>query len=295
MKKIFLYCVLCIVYFVSNNARAEFIVPTLPDSPVYDEAWFLTGPEKIILEQKIFSLEQQTSHQIGIVIINSLQERTIEEVWVVLARSWWIGQKNLDNGLLILIAPIEREVRIEVGRGLEWVITDLVSQRIIDENMTPKFTINAYAEWISEALDRMTPLLRGEIKELPNRAPDSLWIIVSLVFWLVWWGFFLGSVFFEPSRAWWPGMITWGVFGWIVMWIAGGTLFMALIGIFVSSWVLWGVDYLFSKGIIKAMNSRPNGGRWWGWGGFGWGGGKGGGWGGFWWGGFGWGGASWRW
>lgn len=72
---------------------AEFIVPPLPSTPVYDEVGILTVEEKASLEQKILTLEQETTHQIGIAIIKSLQERTIEEVGIVLGRSWGIGQK----------------------------------------------------------------------------------------------------------------------------------------------------------------------------------------------------------
>ncbi len=73
---------------------------------------------------------------------------------------------------------------------------------------------------------------------------------------------FLGSAFFEPSKAWWPGMIIGGVLGGLVMWIAVGTVIMAVIGALAASGVLGGLDFAFSKGIIKALNSRPNGGRW---------------------------------
>jgi uncharacterized protein len=60
-------------------------------------------------------------------------------------------------------------MRIEVGRGLEGVITDLTSQRIIDENLTPNFRNEKYAEGFMVALERMSPLLRGEILELPKK------------------------------------------------------------------------------------------------------------------------------
>lgn len=67
---------------------AQFIVPPLPSTPVYDEVGLLSVEEKSTLETKILSLEKETNHQIGIVIIKSLQGRTIEEVGITLARSW---------------------------------------------------------------------------------------------------------------------------------------------------------------------------------------------------------------
>lgn len=67
---------------------AQFIVPSLPSTPVYDEVGLLKSEEKAELEQQILTLEKETHHQIGIAIIKSLQGRVIEEVGIVLARSW---------------------------------------------------------------------------------------------------------------------------------------------------------------------------------------------------------------
>lgn len=87
MKNILLYSLFFILYSFGTSF-AEYIVPPLPSSPVYDEVGLLSSEEKISLENTILTLEQETSHQIGIAIIESLQGRTIEEVGVVLARSW---------------------------------------------------------------------------------------------------------------------------------------------------------------------------------------------------------------
>lgn len=129
-------------------------------------------------------------------------------------------------------------MRIEVGRGLEGVITDLTSKRIINENLTPNFRNEAYGAGLTEAINRMAPLLRGEIVELPEKTPDSVGILVTLIFWLTWGGMFLGSAFFEPSKAWWPGIILGALLGGIVMWITVGTITMTLLGVFFSSGIL---------------------------------------------------------
>jgi len=87
MKKILLFSLL---FFLSSFGVgfAEFIVPPLPSSPVFDEVGLLNSEEKTTLENTILTLEKETSHQIGIAIIKSLQGRTIEEVGITLARSW---------------------------------------------------------------------------------------------------------------------------------------------------------------------------------------------------------------
>ncbi len=86
MKKIplFVFLILVSLQFV----RAEFIVPALPSTPVYDEVGLLSVEEKTTLENTILTLETETNHQIGIVILKSLQGRTVEEVGITLARSW---------------------------------------------------------------------------------------------------------------------------------------------------------------------------------------------------------------
>jgi uncharacterized membrane protein YgcG len=80
MKKLPLLCLLYFVFCPWTEVFGEFIVPALPASPVYDEVGILSSEEKTALEQQILILETETSHQIGIAIIKSLQGRTIEEV-----------------------------------------------------------------------------------------------------------------------------------------------------------------------------------------------------------------------
>lgn len=77
-------------------------------------------------------------------------------------------------------------MRIEVGRGLEGVMTDLMSKRIIDENFTPNFKAEQYGAGLLEGIERMSPLLRGEVVELPEKPIHPLDVLVPLLFWLVW-------------------------------------------------------------------------------------------------------------
>lgn len=279
--------------FCIYSVFAEFIVPPAPSWHILDEVNLVNTEDHQLLEQKLVSLEAETHHQIGIAIIKSLQGRTIEEAGIAIARTWWIGQKWLDNGLLILVAPTEHEIRIEVGRGLEWVMTDLISHRIIDEYLTPAFKKDEYGPWLLSAVDVMIPLLKGEVVTIPDPPKDVTGIWISFIIFLCWWGAFLGNTFFASSKAWWPGMVIGAILGGLVMWFLLGTIVMAILGWIIASWILWVLDWSFSTGKISVVNSRPGGGRWWGGGfggGFGWGSG---GW--FWGGGFGWGGASWGW
>jgi uncharacterized protein len=285
VKKILLFSLFSLI-FSFEFARGEFIVPALPASPVYDEVGILKPEEKTALEAQILMLEKETSHQIGIAIIKSLQERTIEEVWIVLARSWWIGQKGLDNGLLVLIAPTEREMRIEVGRGLEWVMTDLMSQRVIDENFTPNFKAEKYWAGLIEWINRIAPLLRGEVVKLPEKTGLSDDALEGIIIFIVVFGWWILSVL-SASKSWWLGGVFGGIIGFFAIGITGAFL-IGILGLI--------LDFFLSKfaykkiSLLKSMGNN----RWWG-GGWFWWGSSGGGWGGFWGGGFGWGGASGKW
>lgn len=86
MKKITLFVFLIVLSL--QLTRAEFIVPPLPSTPVYDEVGILNSEEKSALENTILTLEKETNHQIGIAIIKSLQNRTIEEAGLQIARTW---------------------------------------------------------------------------------------------------------------------------------------------------------------------------------------------------------------
>jgi uncharacterized protein len=213
-----------------SYVSAAFVVPVVPvDGYILDEVSLLTSSQKQSLETTLTALESETNHQIGIVIIKSLQGRTIEEASLAIARTWWIGQKWFDNWLLILIAPNEREMRIEVGRWLEGVMTDLMANRVIDEYLTPAFSREAYFDWLQSAMEVMTPILRGEVVDIPKPPQDAMSVLVSLMFFLIWWGMFLGSAVFEPSKAWWPGMVLWALLGALVMWFLVWTLITALV------------------------------------------------------------------
>jgi len=257
----------CAVFFsiVCVSVLAEFVVPSALAGRVLDEMNLLTPSEKEWLEQDITSLEAETKSQIGIAIIKSLQGRTIEEAGIAIARTWWIGQKWLDNGLLILIAPTEREMRIEVGRGLEGVITDVISNRIIDEKITPEFKKEAYYVWLSSAITSIESLLRGEqinlqdingsIWDQPQQQDESLdswfsFLFNNLIFIIIV-GNIIWVVFFAPTKSWWLGI----ELGFLVGAIAGvyftGILWQSLIAALIGGGTGGLLDYLYSTGKIR--------------------------------------------
>src|SRR4030042_6206941 len=99
---------------------------------VNDYADMISSAKEKELEIKLKSIEDIDSTQIVILTVPSLEGNAIEDYSINVATNWKIGQKNKDNGVLFLVAKNDRKMRIEVGRGLEGVLTDLLSGRIID-------------------------------------------------------------------------------------------------------------------------------------------------------------------
>lgn len=106
---------------------------------VVDEAHILPDAAKVQLTQELELFEQQTRHQLVVVTLKSLQGAEIEEYGVALGRKWGIGRKGKDDGVLLIVAPNERRVRIEVGYGLEGKLTDALSSQIIQDVIIPEF------------------------------------------------------------------------------------------------------------------------------------------------------------
>ena len=106
---------------------------------VVDEAGILDAPARAALTQSLADLEQKTTDQLVVVTLKSLQGTSIEDYGYQLGRRWQIGQKDKNNGVLLIVAPNERKVRIEVGYGLEGTLTDAVSKLIIENSILPRF------------------------------------------------------------------------------------------------------------------------------------------------------------
>lgn len=115
--------------------------PTFPPltGRVVDDAHILSPGTQAELTQELAGLEQKTSRQLIVVTLPSLQGYDIADYGYQLGRAWGIGQKQINNGALFIVAPNERKVRIEVGYGLEGVLTDAISNVILQREVLPRF------------------------------------------------------------------------------------------------------------------------------------------------------------
>jgi uncharacterized protein len=130
----------CAVLLLSFSGAAH-AAPTFPalTGRVVDNANMLSPATEQQLSDKLATLEQQTGRQLVVVTLPSLQGYEIEEYGYQLGRTWGIGQAKLNNGVLFIVAPNERKVRIEVGYGLEPVLTDALSSVILQTAVLPRF------------------------------------------------------------------------------------------------------------------------------------------------------------
>lgn len=182
---------LCLAGLTPALAQAPLTFPPL-DGRVVDGARLLSPAREQEITAKLEALERDTTDQVVVVTVPSLQGHEIEDYGYQLGRAWGIGREDKDNGVLLLIAPDEKKVRIEVGYGLEPVLTDAMSALIIQNAILPSFRQGYYERGITQGVDAIDDQLRldptearaiAEAADRPEaRLPIAVAIIVALVF-----------------------------------------------------------------------------------------------------------------
>lgn len=158
-------CILSLVFcicFLSSTAFA-LEVPQL-QGYVNDYAGMISPQTKTELENELRAFEQTDSTQAVILTIPSLEGEVLEEFSIRVADSWKVGQKNKDNGIILLVAQQERKIRIEVGRGLEGRLTDMMAGRIIDLVLKPRFKRGDYDGGFLAGVHALMDATRGEFQ-----------------------------------------------------------------------------------------------------------------------------------
>jgi uncharacterized protein len=143
---------------------------------VVDEANVLDAATRQALSDKLAAVEAKSGDQIVVVTLKSLQDTSIEDYGYQLGRHWGIGQKGTNNGAILIVAPNERKVRIEVGYGLEGALTDAVTRLIIQNAILPRFRANDVAGGITRGVDDIVQVVSGDAEEFKRRAaqrPDK--------------------------------------------------------------------------------------------------------------------------
>jgi uncharacterized protein len=128
---------------------------------VVDNAEILSVATREAIEARLAAHEQATTNQVVLLTVASLDDESIEDFAVRVFESWKLGRRGQDNGVLVIVAPFERRMRIEVGYGLEGTLTDLQSARIIRDRMTPLFKDGRYDDGVTAGIDAIVDTLEG--------------------------------------------------------------------------------------------------------------------------------------
>ncbi|HEX3755062.1 MAG TPA: TPM domain-containing protein [Rhizomicrobium sp.] len=187
-----------------------------------DDAHILSDTTRADLNQKLAALQAKTSRQLVVVTVPSLQGYEISDYGYQLGRAWGIGQKALNNGALFIVAPHEHKVRVEVGYGLEPILTDALSEVILQTQVLPKFRsgdYNAGVEAGSDALIAQLSLDRSQAEAKAAAAEHQAQQdgggngVLPFVFILILLFFVFGRLFGGVGGGLWPLLLLGGMSG----------------------------------------------------------------------------------
>jgi uncharacterized protein len=199
-------------------------VPDRPDGRITDRTGTLSPREVAVLDQKLEAFEKETTNQIAVLLIPSLQEEILEDFSIRLGEKWKIGQKGRNNGAILLIVKNERKIRIEVGYGLEGALPDALAGSIIRNEIGPRFKEGRFYTGIEAGLNAIIAATKGEYRPVKKNPRSSqglpLWVPLLLI--LVF-GFFMVMSAIGRKRHYHSG----GSGGWTTgggYWGGGGSL-----------------------------------------------------------------------
>ncbi len=213
-----------------------------PVGYVNDFADIISSPVEAELETKLENFKASTGDELAVVTLKSLNGDTVENTAVDLFKQWGIGQKDKDNGVLFLVASNERKMKIEVGYGLEPVLTDSRAGRIIRDDVTPDFKNNNYDAGISKGVDSIIAVTSGNdaAPEAQTPASDAPGVLIIAIIMIT----IYGLAFFWRSRKFWPGGVAGFLLG-LILGLGGLAVLIALYGFFLD-WLL-SRNYKFRK------------------------------------------------
>lgn len=170
VKRSFIFVLL--LALAAGNSFAELTIsePAIPEltKRVTDLTNTLNPSQQATLEDKLEAFEKLKGSQIAVLIVETTQPYAIENYSIRVVDKWQLGRKNIDDGVLLLIAKHDRKIRIDVGYGLEGALPDVTAKRIIDEFITPAFKQGDFFNGINSGLDKIISVVDGESLPSPT-------------------------------------------------------------------------------------------------------------------------------
>ncbi len=205
IRRVTLVLILTILPLVSLAKEVPYL-----GGRVNDLAGLIEDNAQAQIETALEQLETDTGAQVVVLTVPNLEGAVLEDYALEVASTWKLGRENIDDGLLLLIAKEERRIRIEVGYGLEGAIPDVTAKRIIDGLMTPRFREGNFSGGITEAIDALATLVRGEAVDLPESesyqnfgdAPLSSQLMAISIFVVVIGVFSFTALFGQGGQSW---------------------------------------------------------------------------------------------
>jgi len=152
---------------------------------VIDNANILSSRTEAQLTANLGEHERQTTNQVVVVTLDSLDGKPIEDFGVKLGRAWGIGQKGKNNGVIFIVAPNDRATRIEVGYGLEGTLTDALSSKIIQSIVLPEFRDGKMQDGVVNGTTAIISVLGGKTVNFPTSQPNQqdlpTWLIILII------------------------------------------------------------------------------------------------------------------
>jgi uncharacterized protein len=270
---------LSVCFHAGAQGPARGLQPVPPlTARVTDLTGTLSAEQQTALEQKLAAFEARKGSQLAVLMVPTTRPEEIEQYSIRVVDQWKLGRgtvggKKVDDGALLLIAKDDHRVRIEVGYGLEGVLTDAMSNRIISETIAPAFREGNFYEGIDAGLGQMMRVIEGE----PLPPPEHAWqtprhgsggnILPELLFAVL-----IGSVLLRAIFGRTFGSILTGIGAGALVWIAGYAVGLAILAAIVGTLITMLMGLARGSGWSSNPRSGGFGG---GWGGFG--GGLGGG------------------
>jgi uncharacterized protein len=190
MNRLRAFVLVVLVLAASSVAWADPNFPALTGR-VVDAADLLSSDDEVILGNKLQRLEEKSGHQVAVATVPSLEGYDIRDYGIRLFRTWKLGDKTKNDGVLVLIAPNDRKVSIEVGYGLEGDMTDAISSVIINHEMIPRFKTGDWAGGLALGVDDIEKVIGGDGNQIVERvqnqsAPDiENWIPIIIFIFIV--------------------------------------------------------------------------------------------------------------
>jgi uncharacterized protein len=250
----------------SFSAHAEVAVPEL-SRRVTDLTGTLTPDTVNRLENTLAQFESAKGSQVAVLMLPTTQPEDIAEYGIRVAEQWKVGRKGVDDGAILIVAKDDRRVRIEVGYGLEGVLSDVVAKRIIEEDIVPRFRQGDFSGGVESGVSRMMRLIEGEPLPPPQVSSQGniggldklmLFLIVGVIG-----GKILGLIIGKGA-------------GSSIAALGAGSLAWLVSGVFISGLIVAFIVLIMVLASGRGGGGWSSGGGSWGGGGGGWSGGGGG-------------------